>query len=92
MFCMSWFGATFLYFIRYLRINTEHEITTLSLAVSFLGDLKNIPRFYRMFIEAHQTNKYGRNFSKFLVWSNVVSYMACPLIVVTVFLYGAQFI
>jgi hypothetical protein len=82
MLCVSWFGATFLYFIHYLRRNTDLEMNTVSLLVMFLGDLKNIPRFYKMFIDAHQRNKYGRNFSVFLVCSNVTSYLAFPLTVI----------
>jgi len=45
MCCMGWFGLTLLYFIKYLRENSDYEITTIRLIVSFFGDLKNIYRF-----------------------------------------------
>jgi len=85
---IAWFGITFVYFIRYLRINTEHEITSFGLMISFLGDLKNIYRFYQMFFDAHKNNKYGKRLTYFLIGSNIISYVSFPVIVIIAAIYS----
>jgi len=82
MLSISWFGISFIYFIRYLRLNTEHEITSFSLLISFLGDLKNIYRFYKMFFDVHQNNKFGKKLTYFLIYSNIISYVSFPAIAI----------
>jgi len=82
MISIAWFGITFVYFIRYLRRNTEYKIGSINLIVSFLVDIKNIKRFYSTFIEAHQSNKYGKRLTYFLVFTNILAYISFPIIAI----------
>ena len=47
--CTLWFGGTYLYFIWYLRKNTEYEFTTMKLISHFVGNVKNVYKFYNVF-------------------------------------------
>lgn len=89
--CIGWFGLTLLYFIKYLRENTDYEITTMSLLMHFFGDLKNIFRFYHSFYKAHQVNKFGRGFTLFLILSNVISYASFGALFIILFIVNSDF-
>jgi hypothetical protein len=73
MLCAIWFGGTFLYFIKYLRKTTDYEFTTIKLIIYFLGNIKNIYKFYHLFYRTHQKNKYGIKLTYFLLISHIIA-------------------
>lgn len=88
MCCAVWFGFTFVYFIKYLRENTDHEINSIGLLTSFMGDLKNIYKFYKYFYEAHSI-KYDKKITWFLIISNIFSPICFWIITITAYFYTA---
>ena len=82
MFSAVWFGFTFLYFISFLRKKEVYNLTSVQTILYFVGDLKNIYKFYYSFYQVHKENKYGKGLTLFLIYSHILSpvfYFVLPI-------------
>jgi len=69
---MSWFCFSFFYMVNFLRRSGETDLSLISTIVS--ATTGKIGQFYKIFINSH-SRRHNRKVSKFIAYSNLLSFL-----------------